>query len=181
MLINTGFLYSVKPAYTYQAIGGSIGDFGRINDYADSLPMDGGYVAGRLSGLLNPNGKNSLLDVENDAKLGLTRSSDNLDIDWGYIPRSILATRKYSRFYKKPLDIASISFSSIQATNPTEAIVKLWEPFDRIAGKYAIDPNIVRAFFLRRTGFGTAKNQTQNPDDVGCGDLSVDIALNLRP
>lgn len=176
-LFNTGFLLAPKPLITHKAAGGELSDFDNFNYLAGPLPMDADYVQMRLKGSKSL-GKTALQSIEDDSKIALTQTgNDDLISEWGYIPRSILATRKYANKYGKN-EVINLTTQAIGAT-PTEALINTQEMFDAIAGKYRIDPNIARAFFLRRTGFGTAKNEGTDSNGSGFGDLSVDIATNL--
>jgi len=176
-LINSGFLFTAQPVSTYSAIGGSVGDFGKYNYLADNLPMDASYISARLNGVLPVGGK-SLKEIEEESKIALLQTGhDDLVSEWGYIPRSIHATRKYAIRYGGT-EIVATPLAALGATT-TEALVNTQDMFNSIAGKYRIDPNIARAFFLRRTGFGTIKNETVDSNGVGFGDLSVDIASKL--
>jgi len=74
--------------------------------------------------------------------------------------------------------IEKLSPTVVDRTIPTwektgiEGIIETWDSFDRLGKAYEFDPHVLRAFFLRRDGFGKYKPSASV--DTGFGDISVE-------
>jgi hypothetical protein len=66
----------------------------------------------------------------------------------------------------------NVSVGNPTGSTPKQRIIEIYSEVEQIAAKYAIDPNIIRAFYLVRSGFGLSQIRTTTLG--GWGQLDID-------
>lgn len=93
-----------------------------------------------------------------------------------FVQRTKLTSSNYYRWLGHENALKDYLYSPGPDTNSaTGALLSTRELVDRAAGRYEIDPHIVRAFFLRRSGLGSVDLSAVSPSQAGIGGMSPQI------